>query len=275
MHVGCQNFKCTQAELEFLARHGVTHMDAQVPRPLTLKNLVNARRTAAAYGISLDMIHVLPSRAITEGRDPERDRDIVEFNRWIEIAGRAGLRGLNYSFEMVAEGHADGQSTAPKLGRGGSSYRSFDLSQFDNDRPVAVTRDEVFARMQYFLERVIPTAERWKVQLACHPDDPPAPVLEGVEKWGWPVHAGYERFCALVDSPFHGLNLCCGTTAQGLTNPQLELVPLVRHYAQQRKIFNIHFRNITGGESAFVTHSSTALLGDMYVVIRVDPTAPR
>ena len=159
-------------------------------------------------------------------------------------------------------------------GRGGTSYRAFKLDDFDNSQPVAVTRDEVFARMLYFLDRVIPTAERWSVQLACHPDDPPAPVLQGVEKWGWPVQEGYERFCSLVDSKFHGLNLCCGTTAQGLDNPATELAPLLRHFAgnyrrlqgseasfslwasfltpsrcvlERGKIFNIHFRNIFGG----------------------------
>ena len=272
MHVGVQNILCNRLELEFLARHGVTHMDARVA-PLTLPALLEARQAAAAHGISLDMVHVLPSRAITEGRDgEERERDIEEFCGWIEVAGRAGLRGLNYSFEMTAPGHADGQSTTPVPGRGGTSYRTFKLDDFDNSQPVAVTRDVVFARMQYFLDRVIPTAERWSVQLACHPDDPPAPVLQGVEKWGWPVQEGYERFCSLVDSKFHGLNLCCGTTSQGLDDPATELAPLLKHFAgnhrrlqcseashraafltpsrcvlERGKIFNMHFRNIFGG----------------------------
>jgi hypothetical protein len=45
-----------------------------------------------------------------------------------------------------------------------------------------VTREEVYDRAKYFLEGVIPTAEKFNVQMACHLNDPPAPVLRGVEQ---------------------------------------------------------------------------------------------
>ena len=40
-----------------------------------------------------------------------------------------------------------------------------------------------------------------------------------------------------------GLNLCCGTAAEGLEDPATELCPLVKYFAERKKIFNIHFRN--------------------------------
>ena len=46
-----------------------------------------------------------------------------------------------------------------------------------------VSRDEAFERAAYMLERIIPVAEEHKVQMACHLNDPPAPVLNGVGKW--------------------------------------------------------------------------------------------
>ena len=95
------------------------------------------------------MIHVLPSRAIILAQDPQRDIDIAEFNRWIEIAGQAGLRGLNYSFTVLGN-----QRTPDEPGRGGTSMSSFDMSLYDNQElseAGLVTRDEVFARMKYFL----------------------------------------------------------------------------------------------------------------------------
>jgi mannonate dehydratase len=52
-------------------------------------------------------------------------------------------------------------------------------------------------------------AEQYNVQLACHLDDPPAPVLRGVERWNWPVFEGLKAFSELSDSPMHGFNLCC------------------------------------------------------------------
>ena len=41
-----------------------------------------------------------------------------------------------------------------------------------------------------------------------------------------------------------GLNLCCGTAAEGLEDPRTELCPLVKYFAERKKIFNIHFRNV-------------------------------
>ena len=79
------------------------------------------------------------------------------------------------------------------------------MSQYDNEtlsEAGVVSREAAFARAAYFLERVIPVAEECKVQMACHLNDPPAPVLRGVERWNWPVQEGLERFSELVDSPY-------------------------------------------------------------------------
>ena len=96
------------------------------------------------------------------------------------------------------------QRTRRRTGRGGSTYSSFELSEYDNETLTEagrVSRNEVFDRAAYFLERVIPVAESYQIQMACHLNDPPAPVLNGVEKWNWPVFAGLKRFSQLVNSP--------------------------------------------------------------------------
>ena len=124
------------------------------------------------------------------------------------------------------------------------------MSEFDNDtlsEAGEVSRDECFERARYFLERVIPVAEEYRVQMACHLDDPPAPVLRGVERWNWPVMEGLTRFSELVDSDYHGFNFCCGVASEGLEDPGRELCDIVRRFGQRKKLFNIHFRNIKGG----------------------------
>ena len=65
----------------------------------------------------------------------------------IESAGKAGMRGINYNFCVL--GH---QSTESTKGRGGVSYRTFKLDEYDNDtlsKAGVVSRDEVFARAKY------------------------------------------------------------------------------------------------------------------------------
>ncbi|MFH1571746.1 MAG: mannonate dehydratase, partial [Gemmatimonadota bacterium] len=125
------------------------------------------------------------------------------------------------------------------------------------------------ARIAYFLERVVPVAEEYRVQLASHLDDPPAPVLRGVERWNWPVLEGLKRFVELVDSPYHGFNFCCGTAAEGLERPGQELYEIVRYFGQRQKIFNIHFRNIRGGLHRFQEVWPDEGDVDMYRVAKV------
>lgn len=244
MHVGVQGIGTSKHELQFLVRHGVTHMDAVVP-DTEVETLQKHRQEADDEGVSLDMIHVDLPKSITLAQDPQRDRDLDGVCQVIENAGHAGLRGLNYNFCIL-----DHQRTPSMPGRGGSSYSTFNLDEFDNQtlsEAGEVSRDEAFDRIGYWLERVIPVAEENGIQMACHLDDPPAPMLRGVERWNWPVFEGLKRFIGLNDSPSHGFNFCCGVASEGLDNPGEELYEIVRYFAERRKIFNVHFRNIKGG----------------------------
>lgn len=249
MYVGVQGIGTSRHELEFLTRHGVTHMDSS-PDPGNLGELVRCRDEAAAAGVELEMIHIPLPASIPLARDPQRDRDLDTVCGWIENAGKAGLRGLNYNFTTVGY-----QRTPMRYGRGGSAYSSFEFSKYDNDEPHEggdISRDEMFARITYFLERVIPVAEQCQVQMASHLPDPPAPVLRGEERWNYPVLNGLRRFSELVDSPYHGFNFCCGTAAEGLDKPGEELPAIVEYFSSRQKIFNVHFRNIRGGLNDFV-----------------------
>jgi len=249
MHVGVQGIGTSEKELQFLVRHGVTHMDASV-EDNEVETLSRHKEKADQWGVSLEMIHIgLPS-SITLAQDPQRDRDLEGICQIIENAGKAGIRGLNYNFCILPH-----QRTESKPGRGGTTYSSFDLSEFDNQtlsEAGEVSRDEAFDRIGYFLERVIPVAEEHKVQMAAHLNDPPAPVLRGVERWNYPVFDGLKQFVELVDSPYHGFNFCCGVASEGLENPAAELPEIVQYFAERKKIFNVHFRNIRGGLNDFV-----------------------
>ena len=213
MHVGDQSVGLTTPELQFLVRHGVTHVDASLGGRdnifhLSVDDIREAMAVAAAEGVVIEMTHLDVPRSVILAQDPERDADIARVCAVIETAGRAGLRGtptpphsrvslpgpervawagLNYSFSVLGGiERTDTRAT----GRGDSSYSTFILNEYDNAAPSAagtVSRDECFERIGYFLSRVVPVAERWGVQLACHLDAPPYPEMRGVERWDWPV----------------------------------------------------------------------------------------
>ena len=114
MHVGVQGVGTSPKELEFLVRHGVTHMDASV-RNTQPETLMQHKAEAEAAGVSLEMIHIGLPRSITLAQDPQRDRDLDGVCETIEHAAKAGLRGLNYNFCILNH-----QRTESTLGRGGS-----------------------------------------------------------------------------------------------------------------------------------------------------------
>jgi len=145
-------------------------------------------------------------------------------------------------------------------GRGGSSYNGFKLEDDWKSLPVGshgvVSHDEYWERISYFLKGVIPVCAQYDVRMAVHPYDPPGLPrgYQGVENWdGAPasVLESLQRYEAIVDSPYNGIQLCLGTCMEGLRNPKTELLPIVRYFAGKGKIYQIHMRNIRGGLNNF------------------------
>ena len=185
-------------------------------------------------------------------QDPQRDEDIERVCRWIENAGQAGYRALFYNFCIL-----DHQRTAATLGRGGVSYSTFAMSEYDNEtlsEAGVVSREEAIARAAYFLERVIPVAEECKVQMACHPSDPGIGVGKTYRGVARPLGMveGFKKLIDLYDSPYNGLNFCQGCMSEALENPAEEIFDVIRYFGERKKIFNVHFRNIKGGLGKFV-----------------------
>tara|TARA_B100000530_G_scaffold291754_1_gene208582 strand:- start:51 stop:575 length:525 start_codon:yes stop_codon:yes gene_type:complete len=112
----------------------------------------------------------------------------------------------------------------------------------------------MWQRIEYWLKRVIPVAEEYKVQMACHPSDPGigyGSVYRGVARpLGMPD--GFKKFIELVDSPYNGLNFCQGCMSEALENPAEEIFDVIRYFGERKKIFNVHFRNIKGRLNNFV-----------------------
>jgi mannonate dehydratase len=106
-------------------------------------------------------------------------------------------------------------------------------------------------RITYFLERVVPVAEEYKVKMGCHPQDPGVPpsyrgidaVLASPE--------GLKKFVSIKESPYHGLYFCQGTVSEQLEKPGEQIYHVIRYFGSRKKIFNVHFRNIEGGRLNF------------------------
>jgi mannonate dehydratase len=186
--------------------------------------------------------------AIMLGKGPERDRDIDDIHKCLEACAAAGVGLVKYNMSLTGV-----ISTGEVELRGGSTTRQFRAADLDPSLPDTiagkVSADDFWERIDYFLERVVPVAEEYKVRLACHPQDPGMPAgrgWRGVETVLGSVD-GLKRFISIAESPYHGLNFCQGTVSEMLEKPAEQIFDVIRYFGGRRKIFNVHFRNISGG----------------------------
>lgn len=266
LKLGCQSGPPTDDHFAYLARYGVTNICARAPVSdgrlySTVEELKSVKALAERHMLSLD-IHdpiLLPSShidreahpAIMLADSPERDRDIEAFQMLIRNCADAGIPCVKYNMSILGV-----LRSGVTPGRGDSMFSMWDASAARPKAPLtragAVSEDAAWERITYFLERVVPVANEYRVRLACHPHDPGSPPegYQGVHRV-LGTFSGLQRFTQIEDSPYHGLNFCQGTISENLATPATEIHDVIRWFGSRKKIFNVHFRNIVGGRGKF------------------------
>ena len=265
MYIGSQFGHQTDEEIQVLSQLGVINVD-QTPvetwKDWTTDALVALKERWAKHGISLEMLHIpLGSRSAYDNEagaiflkpSDERDRQIDWMKETVRMAGEAGIRGLNYNITIL--GHL---RTPAKTGRGGATVSTFELDKLDQsaaefeDGPA--DENEMWERINHWLQEIIPVAEEYKVQMACHPSDPGIGVGNTYRGVARPLGMvdGFKKLIELYNSPYNGLNFCQGCMSESLENPAEEIFDVIRYFGERKKIFNVHFRNIKGSLGNFV-----------------------
>lgn len=267
MKVGCQTAPSNEKHLQYLARYGVRNVcgypeisDGRLYA--TVEELKRLRDLGERNQISIDCIappflessHIDREKhpAIMLAQSPERDRDIESLQIMIRNCGTAGIPCIKYNMSILGV-----LRTGRTPGRGDAAYSTWRLKDAKPNSPLTraghVDADVAWERITYFLERVIPVAEEYKIRMACHPHDPGVPPegYQGVVRVLGTVD-GLKRLVSIKESPYHGLNFCQGTVSEMLRNPGDEIYDVIRYFGSRQKIFNVHFRNIRGHRDDFV-----------------------
>ena len=268
MKLGCQSGPSNAQHFAFFARYGVRNIcgSPTIADPSrvcpTVAELSALRELAEKYGLSVDMTDSVLLRStlvdseahpsIVLGDSPQRDRDIEAFQTLIRNCAQVGIPAVKYNMSILGV-----LRNLQVPGRGDVEYTGWDLSKTDAQAPLTragmVDADAFWERITYFLERVVPVANEYRVRIACHPQDPgvPASGYRGVNRVLGTVE-GLKRFVSIHESPYHGLNFCQGTVSEDLANPATEIFDVIRYFGNRKKIFNVHFRNIRGHRDNFV-----------------------
>jgi mannonate dehydratase len=210
---------------------------------------MKAKERVESHGLRIG-VALLPQGAGTQhwnirlGR-PEREQEMEDVCRSIEILGAEGIPVVEYVFNLMATWGSEARPSA----RGGARTRHFDYDKVKDAPPepgFGATEEEVWERITYFLEHVVPVAERAGVKLACHPDDPPVPTLKGETRVLGSLE-GMKRLIETVPSEANGLNFCQGTVAE----MGVDVIEAIRYFGSRGKIHHVHFRNVRGSIPRF------------------------
>lgn len=232
-----------------------------------LEEIMKVKEKADACGLHLEVVEsVNVHEDIKLGR-PSRDRYIENYKQTIEHLAKVGVKTICYNFMPVFDWvRTDLHKELPD-GSTAMFYEKQKIDEIDpkelinkiNENPNftmpgweperlahlsklfeayrGVTEEHLLENLKYFLDEIIPVAERYGIRMALHPDDPPWSIFGLPRIVG--THDQLRRILQLVDSPYHGLTLCTGSLG---ANPENDLAAMIREFAD--RIPFVHIRNI-------------------------------
>ncbi len=226
---------------------------------------------------------------------PDREQYIDNYITTLEHLGEEGILVICYNFMPVFDW---ARSDLAKLRADGSTVLAYQQSEIDKVNPTdmfasmdsksngfllpgwepermaqikelfdlyqGVDEEKLFENLVYFLNRIMPTCEKYGIKMAIHPDDPAWPVFDLPR-----IVTCKEKLLRLmkaVDSPCNSVTLCTGSLG---SNPQNNIPEII--HALKGRISFAHLRNIkhnAPGDFEETSHLSSDGSLDMYAIVK-------
>lgn len=221
------------------------------------EELVQLRREVEANGLKLEAIENFdPAHwhdILLDG--PKRPQHIENVKTILRRMGKAGIPVMGYNFSIAGvAGRTKGnyaRGEAPSVGMEGAYDPPMPNGMvwnmiYDANAPTgtvaSITHEELWRRLEAFLDDVLPTAEAAGVKLALHPDDPPTPTVRAQPRLVYQPRF-YQQAIDISPSPSNTLEFCIGSLAEMTEGDIYEVVDT---YSRQGRLGYVHFRNVTG-----------------------------
>jgi mannonate dehydratase len=182
-----------------------------------------------------------------------------------------GSNTMRYQAEFIANTTPETLAAAYAEESGVNEMPGWEPERMKNirkalDAYAGFTEDRFYDNMKYFLDAVIPHAEKNGIFMGVHPDDPPQPIF------GLPKliisRDNLRRFLDLNPSKHNGLSLCSGSLGASRAN---DVPALIREFGGEGRIHFGHVRNLKFEnetdfyESAHYTPDGSL---DMYAIMK-------
>ena len=238
--------------------------DVPVGEVWSRESIAALKKQTEDAGLHFEVIESIPVHEDIKLGKPTRDRYIDNYCENIRRVAEAGVKCICYNFMPVFDW------TRTQLDHelaDGSTSLVYYQDQVDKVNPLesdsdltlpgwdasytreglkevvaeynAMTEENLWDNLKYFLERIIPVAAECDVNMAIHEDDPcwsifGLPRIITEEK-------NLDRFLKLVDDPHNGITLCTGSL--GCSNKN-DVVKMAAKYAAMGRIHFVHMRNV-------------------------------
>lgn len=263
--------------------------DVPVGEVWSRESIATLKKQVEDAGLLFEVIESVPVHEDIKLGKPTRERYIENYCENIRRLAEAGIRCICYNFMPVFDWtrtqldhrlpdgstslvyykeqvdavnplESDSDLTLPGWD---ASYTREELKEVVAEYN-AMTEEDLWENLTYFLQRIIPVAAACDVNMAIHEDDPcwsifGLPRIITCEK-------NLDRFLKIVDDPHNGLTLCTGSLGCSAQN---DVVHMAAKYAAMGRIHFVHARNVAVLENGFEERAHLSKCGslDMYAIL--------
>ncbi len=238
--------------------------DVPVGEVWSRESIAGLKKLTEDAGLAFEVIESIPVHEDIKLGKPSRDRYIANYCENIRRVAEAGIKCICYNFmpvfdwtrtqldhvledgstslvyyqdqvDQVNPMESDSDLTLPGWD---SSYTREELKAVVEEYH-ALTEEDLWNNLKYFLEAIIPVAAECGVNMAIHEDDPCWSIF------GLPriitCEENLDKFLKLVDDPHNGITLCTGSL--GCSNKN-DVAKMAAKYAAMGRIHFVHARNV-------------------------------
>ena len=263
--------------------------DVPVGEVWSRESIAALKKQVEDAGLLFEVIESVPVHEDIKLGKPTRERYIENYCENIRRLAEAGIRCICYNFMPVFDWtrtqldhrlpdgstslvyykeqvdavnplESDSDLTLPGWD---ASYTREELKEVVAEYN-AMTEEDLWENLTYFLQRIIPVAAACDVNMAIHEDDPcwsifGLPRIITCEK-------NLDRFLKIVDDPHNGLTLCTGSLGCSAQN---DVVHMAAKYAAMGRSHFVHARNVAVLENGFEERAHLSKCGslDMYAIL--------